>query len=93
MYKLNQNSIIRIADNAHIPLDKGNTDYQQFLAWLANGNTTEPADIPDPQIAINAKARQYLADTDWYVVRFSETGEVIPDNIKLKRQEARDRVV
>lgn len=93
MYKLNQNSIIRIADNAHIPLDKGNTDYQQFLAWLANGNTPEPADIPDPQIAINTKAKQYLADTDWYVVRFSELGTPIPNDIKVKRQEARSVIV
>lgn len=93
MYKLNENSITRLSDNACIPLAEGNTDYQTYLAWRAKGNTPEHADIPDPQIAINAKARQYLADTDWYVVRFSETGEVIPDNIKLKRQEARDRVV
>ena len=37
-------SINRIADNAFIPFDPANTDYQAYLEWLAEGNTPEPAD-------------------------------------------------
>lgn len=49
MYKLsnsNSNTIIRMRDFAQIPTDPDNMDYQEYLAWLAAGNTPQPADPP-----------------------------------------------
>ena len=37
-------NIKRIEDNAFIPFDPANTDYQEYLAWVAEGNTPEAAD-------------------------------------------------
>lgn len=46
MYKLQENDqiVLRVADNAFIPFDPANTSYQEYLAWLEEGNEPEPAD-------------------------------------------------
>jgi hypothetical protein len=50
MYKLikdllgNINQVLRIEDNACIPFDPDNTDYQAYLKWVAEGNEPLPAD-------------------------------------------------
>lgn len=51
MYKLFKTSweaspaqVQRLADNAFIPFDPANADYQQYLEWLEEGNAPLPAE-------------------------------------------------
>src|SRR5574343_130272 len=45
------------------------------------------------QNKINQAALDYLNSTDWYVARFTETAVAIPEEIKVKRQAARDSII
>ena len=47
-YKLSKSeSIHRLSDNNWIPPDPANTDYKEYLKWLAEGNTPLPADTTE----------------------------------------------
>jgi len=48
MYRLTQSetTVHRLTDNAFIPFDGGNRDYQEYLEWLAEGNEPEPYVAP-----------------------------------------------
>ena len=36
--------VLRKEDNLMIPKDEANRDYQEYLEWVAEGNTPDPAD-------------------------------------------------
>ena len=39
-----------------------------------------------------AELQNYLDETDWYAVRFAETGVDVPEDVKAKRQAAREEI-
>lgn len=47
-YKLLESGVQRLSDNACIPPDPGNRDWQDYQTWLKQGNTPEPKDAPPP---------------------------------------------
>jgi hypothetical protein len=38
--------VLRLSDNAFIPFDPANTDFSEYLKWLAEGNQPLPPDEP-----------------------------------------------
>ena len=56
---------IRPNTTVSFPLDKENIDYQEYLLWVAEGNTAEKADDTLTWDDIRATRDQILRDTDW----------------------------
>jgi hypothetical protein len=63
---VNTTQILRLTDNAFIPFDPANTDYQEYLRWLEEGN--EPLTLGEAPLTwndIRAKRDQLILASDW----------------------------
>jgi hypothetical protein len=54
---------------------------------------TVKKEICHSQLSLNIASKLYLASTDWYAIRYAETGKPIPVDIAEKRQQARNNIV
>lgn len=62
-----------------------------MINWSSSEKIKTPLDI---QIENNSRvAKEYLAETDWYVIRFFEEGTAIPEEIKEARAAARASII
>jgi len=79
-YKLtNTTSIIRLSDNACIPPDQANTDYQEYQLWLQAGNTPIPVDPPSQA--------QLIAEVERSQAAVQDAGMTCSNGIKLQVRE------
>lgn len=70
-------------------LSDGTPTFEQYLEFIVPNLDSS---LVENYILEREKVdkQKYLDDTDWYVIRFAETGVAIPEYILAKRQEARD---
>ena len=63
--------------------------------WMYTNGTVSPyiESLDDTRARTNATNQAYLASTDWYASRKSDTGEAIPDDIVALRVAAREAIV
>lgn len=93
MYKLTKTtSIIRLADNALIPADSRNADFQIYQTWLEEGNVPQPVDaetVEQAQARITQQVQERLdnfARTRNYDNCLSACSYVASTNDKFKNE-------
>ena len=77
-----------------VPMIDGGELYEEYFQFLKDGNTIETIDYsPSNYDEKELNKLQYaeLRSTDWYVIRRSDTGEEIPQEIIDLRNEIRTR--
>lgn len=74
-----------------IGMTEQNVEQAYNGSWYLEDYAPEkPQELADQEEILELK--QYLNDTDWYYARQLETGEVIPNDVKQKRIESRNRI-
>jgi len=76
MYQLAEPSgVIRLSDNAWIPFASDNIDYQEYLAWVDEGNTADPA--PEPPAPVELTAEEKLAAAGLTLEEFGDLVDLV----------------
>ena len=87
---------IEVDDDTHMAIiDKANNE-GKIIKGDKDGNPILVDPPPPTDEEVNkqrvAELGIYLRETDWYVIRYADTGTPVPDDIKAKRQQAREEI-
>lgn len=89
-------SYIEVDDDEHMSIIEKANNEGKLISGDKDGNPIlvdppPPTDEEVKQSRLN-ELESYLSQTDWYAIRFADTGEPIPEGIKQKRQDARNEI-
>ena len=91
-----EDEYIEVTDEVHDEIIEQANAQQKWISGDKDGN---PILIDPPPPSEEAVAHRrikelegFLQSTDWYAIRFADTGEEIPVDIKKQRQDARDEI-
>lgn len=89
-------SFVEVSDEEHDKIIKEVDEKGKPLKADKDGKPVIFEDYEPPKEMIdNGRLKElenYLKETDWYVIRYADTGVPIPADIKAKRQEAREEI-
>lgn len=96
VFKDRFDSYVEVEDGVHMSLiEKANNENKEIIpddkGYPTLTDRTPPSQEEVARMRIN-ELENYLRETDWYAIRFADTGEVIPSEIKNNRQDARDEI-
>ncbi len=80
-----------VEQNHRLNYDIKETD-TELQAWGRTQEEQEQFEEEQRKQQRIAELEQYLKSTDWYAIRFADTGEEYPAEIKTARQEAREEI-
>lgn len=87
---------VEVTDEEHDNLVEQAQAQGKWIGGDENGNPilVDPPQPTEKEIKENRiKTLEYfLYTTDWYAIRFADTGEPVPSEIKQQRQDARDEI-
>lgn len=87
---------IEVDSTEHLSIVEEANSTGKLIKGDENGNPIlvdppEPSDYEKAQQRIS-ELESFLQETDWYAIRYADTGEAIPVAIKNNRQDARDEI-
>lgn len=87
---------VEVDDNEHMSLIEQANSQNKDIKPDKDGKPIL-VDRPPPSQKEVARMRineleDYLRETDWYAIRFADSGEPIPPDVKKKRQDARNEI-
>ena len=89
-------SYVEIDDDEHMAMVEKANNEGKIFTHDEKGYPILIDPPPPSQEEINKnilrQSTTYLNITDWYVIRYIETGKEIPVDVKVKRQNARDAI-
>lgn len=73
-----------------VEVDESEVEQGSDSSWYMKGYAPKVS-VDEIQEEID-RLQAYLDETDWYIVRMFESGKMVPEEIRYKRDEARQRI-